>query len=176
MRCAVAVRPWIAGAALLLAILSPVNAQTAPSASPPPAVSGEPLSVALTGRLEHSGALDLAALQALPAVIIDITRTTPQGAQTSSFTGAALWTLVTAAVPVHEAGPHSALRHTVLARGRDGYIVAFAIGELDPEFEGKQVLVAYAQYGKPLTELRLVVPGDKRAGRSVRDLVAIEVR
>jgi hypothetical protein len=108
MRCAVAVRPWIAGAALLLAISSPVNAQTAPSASPPPAVSGEPLAVALTGRLERPGALDLAALHALPPVTIEITRTTPQGARTSSFTGVTLWTLVAAAGPVHEAGPHSA--------------------------------------------------------------------
>jgi len=37
-------------------------------------------------------------------------------------------------------------------------------------------LVAYAQDGKPLPGPRLVLPGDARAGRNVRDLVAIEVR
>ena len=48
--------------------------------------------------------------------------------------------------------------------------------ELDPNFEGKQVLVAYAQDGKPLPALRLVIPADAHAGRNVRDVVAIEVR
>ena len=33
--------------------------------------------------------------------------------------------------------------------GADGYVVALAVGELDPEFEGKSVLVAYARDGKP---------------------------
>ena len=64
----------------------------------------------------------------------------------------------------------------MLARGQDGYAVALAIGELDPNFEGKQVLIAYAQDDKPLPGLRLVVPADIRGGRGVHDLAAIEVR
>ena len=130
----------------------------------------------MAGRIDHPGPIDLAALQAIPPVTVEITRTTPQGPRTTSYTGVSLWALVAAASPVHEAGPHSALRHAIMVQGRDGYSVALAIGELDPEFEGKQVLVAYAQDGKPLPDLRLVVPGDKRTGRSVRDVVAIEVR
>ena len=54
--------------------------------------------------------------------------------------------------------------------------MALAIGELDPHLEGKRVLAAYARNDKPLPSLRLVVPADARGGRSVRDLVAAEVR
>jgi hypothetical protein len=53
-----------------------------------------------------------------------------------------------------------------------------AIGELDPHYEGKSVILAYAGGDPPASaaQLRLVVPGDVHGGRSVRDVAAIEVR
>lgn len=155
-----------------------VLALLAALAAGPGAAQAQPApTLALAGHVEHPATLGLDALRALPAVTIEITRPVQgQAPRTTSYTGALLWSLVSAARPVHEAGPHSHLRHTILAQGRDGYAVSVAIGEIDPEFEGKQVLVAVAQDGKPLPDLRLVVPGDVRAGRSVRDLVSIEVR
>jgi len=135
-----------------------------------------PLELAVQGRVERPGSLTLAELQALPPVTVEIERTEANGVQHMSFTGALLWTLVTMAGPVDEPGKRTFLQHTLLARGRDGYAAALAFGELDPHFEGKQVLVAYAQDGKPLPALRLVIPADARAGRNVRDVVAIEVR
>ena len=52
------------------------------------------------------------------------------------------------------------------------------MAEIDPEFEGKQVLLAYPMddHAIGVGRLRLVVPGDKRGGRSVRDVARIEVR
>jgi DMSO/TMAO reductase YedYZ molybdopterin-dependent catalytic subunit len=47
------------------------------------------------------------------------------------------------------------------------------MGEIDPAFEGKQVLLAYEGDGKAIP-LRLVVPGDKRGGRAVKDVVRVE--
>jgi hypothetical protein len=50
--------------------------------------------------------------------------------------------------------------------------VALALGELDPNYEGKLVILAY-EGGEPpasSTALRLVVPGDVHGGRSVRDV------
>jgi hypothetical protein len=38
------------------------------------------------------------------------------------------------------------------------------------------VIVAYAEDGKPLDGLRLIVPGDKHGGRAVKDVVHIEVK
>jgi hypothetical protein len=65
----------------------------------------------------------------------------------------------------------------VAVTGRDGYVAVLALAEIDPEFEGKQVLLAYRRNNQPFSnnELRLVVPGDRRGGRSVHDVVRIEL-
>ena len=140
------------------------------------AQSNPPPGLAIGGRVEHPRTIALADLQALPPVTVQVEHSHGQDARKETFTGALLWPLLTAAGPVDEPGKRTFLQHTLLARGQDGYAVALAIGEMDPDFEGKQVLVAYAQDGKPLPGLRLVVPADARVGRSVHDLVAIEVR
>jgi len=61
--------------------------------------------------------------------------------------------------------------------GRDGYRAVLALAEIAPEFEAKQVILADHIDGKPLDadHLRVVVPLDKRGGRSVGDVVRIEV-
>ncbi|HEX4081153.1 MAG TPA: hypothetical protein VHX61_19995 [Rhizomicrobium sp.] len=48
----------------------------------------------------------------------------------------------------------------------------------NPDFEGKNVILAYAKDGKlaPADGIRLIVPGDHHGGRDVRDVVTIEVR
>jgi hypothetical protein len=33
------------------------------------------------------------------------------------------------------------LRHTVTVTGRDGYVAVLALAELDPEFEGKRLIL-----------------------------------
>ncbi len=74
--------------------------------------------------------------------------------------------IVKQAAPVDSGSDKSAsLQHTILARGHDGYGVALAIGEIDPRFAGKKVIVAYQQGGKPMENqtFRLVVPGDAHA-------------
>ena len=152
-------------AAMLAGLLAPAAAQN----SVPPGL-------AIQGRIEHPRTLALADLQALPPVTVEVEHAHEKDAQRHTFTGALLWPLLTAAGPVDEPGKRTFLQHTVLARGQDGYAVALAVGELDPNFEGKQVLIAYAEDDKPLPSLRLVVPADTRGGRSVHDLVAIEVR
>ncbi len=153
-------------AALLAGLLAPAAAGAQNSAPP---------GLAIGGRVEHPRILALADLQALPPVTVEVEHAHERDAQRHAFTGALLWPFLTAAGPM-DTGKRTFLQHTVLARGQDGYAVALAVGELDPNFEGKQVLVAYAEDGKPLPGLRLVVPADARGGRSVRDLVAIEVR
>lgn len=113
----------------------------------------------------------------MPAATVEIDSTTSTGVQHVRYTGPLLWTLMQTARPIDEPpGGNTALQHTLLARGQDGYAVALSIGEIDPRMEGKQVLVAYARDGQPVPYLRLVVPGDVHAARSVRDLASIEVR
>lgn len=140
-------------------------------------VAATPSLVTLTlkGRLAHPSSISLAELKAMPAMTVEVSHSGHNGSQTSRYTGVLLWTLVKTAEPVDENGPRTHLQHIFRAIGQDGYSVALAIGEIEPDFEGKQVLVAYAQDGQALTTLKLVVPADTKAGRSVRDLIAIDV-
>ncbi|MBC7800651.1 MAG: molybdopterin-dependent oxidoreductase [Gemmatimonadaceae bacterium] len=131
--------------------------------------------ISVSGQVERPSTLSVDALRALPAVTLDVAHLTSRGMQRATYTGAQLWAVVGAAGLVEPTG-RERLQRVVMAQGRDGYAVALAIGELHPDFAGKQVLVAYAQDGQALPALRLIVPGDLHAGRNVRDLVSIEVR
>jgi DMSO/TMAO reductase YedYZ molybdopterin-dependent catalytic subunit len=72
-----------------------------------------------------------------------------------------------------------ALTTYVLAMARDGYQVAFTLGELDPEFGNQNILVADRRDGKPLAKnqgpIRLVCPNDHEGARSVRMLETLHV-
>src|SRR5262249_13639344 len=92
--------------------------------------------------------------------------------------GVLLWTLLEKAHPIDEPGKNASLKHTLLITGRDSYAVALALSEIDPHYEGKQVIVAYSG-GEPaasMSSLRVVVPGDAHCGRSVRGFPTIELR
>jgi hypothetical protein len=73
-----------------------------------------------------------------------------------------------------------ALASYIVATGSDGYKAVLALGEIDPSFHPGEVLVADTMDGKPLDAhsgpFKLVVSEDKRPARSVRNLVAIELK
>lgn len=155
-------RRRVALALLLCLAAAPAGAQNTASA------------VAIGGRVSQPARYEAAALSAMPAVEVQAAR---EGGATARYAGPLLWPLLEAAQPIDDAGTRGAhLQHVLLARGADGYAVALAVGEVDPGFEGKSVIIAVMQDGAALAAPRLIVPGDRRAGRNVRDLVAIEVR
>ena len=57
-----------------------------------------------------------------------------------------MWDLLRQAQPIDAPGEGAAgrsqLQHAILVRGQDGYAVAIAIGEIDPAFEAKQIILA----------------------------------
>jgi len=67
----------------------------------------------------------------------------------------------------------------VLATGKDGYQVVFALAEIDPMFAGEKVLIADKADGAALPgrelPFRVVAPGDKMHARSIYSLVKLEV-
>jgi hypothetical protein len=73
-----------------------------------------------------------------------------------------------------------ALACYLVASGSDGYQAVFSLAELDPSFHPGEVLVADAMNGQPLDAktgpFRMVASEDKRPARSVRNLVAIELK
>nr|WP_321984856.1 molybdopterin-dependent oxidoreductase [uncultured Lichenicoccus sp.] len=142
-----------------------------------PALAEAPASqrLEIQGHVAHPLVLAVAGLQQLPPTTVTLTQIGEHGSRTATYTGVLLWTLLDHAILVDEPGAKTHLRHTILARGSDDYIVAFGLGEIDPKFEGKPVIVALASNGTPMPSLELIVPGDKHAGRDVHDLDAITV-
>ena len=89
----------------------------------------QPASLSIDGHVAHAGPLTLEQLKALPPATVALTFQTDHGAITGSWTGALLLDIVKGAGPIDSGNDKSApLQHTILARGRDGYGVALAIG------------------------------------------------
>ncbi len=86
--------------------------------------------------------------------------------------------LRTAGAPLGERLRGRVLSAYVRVTAVDGYRVVFSLAELDAAFGNNVVLLADRRDGKPLAgdgPYRLVVPGDKRAGRWLRNVAAIEL-
>ncbi len=115
-------------------------------------------------------------LRKLPSVTVSITQHTDHGDVVGAFSGPLLWTVLDNAGWVNGTEKNAYLRHTILVTGKDGYAAALSEGEIDPKLEGKQVILAMDEDGKPLDAPRLVVPGDAHAARGVHDVVSIEVK
>ena len=162
----------VAAAAFLTFVGTAAAAQMPPPA--PASAPGAP--VVLSGKVAHARSFTPADFAGLPAVSAEVPVSGKGDTVTVKFTGVALWPLLDAAGWQDLPGRKTHLQHVVLVRGQDGYAVALAIGELDPTFEGKQVIIATNEDGKPLPQPELVVPGDKKAGRRVKNIAGIEVQ
>lgn len=121
--------------------------------------------------------LDKAEIERLPATDEHIAFLTSHGPEQGDYTGALLWAVLEHAGAIAPGEARKRLNRTLSVTGRDGFTVALAVAEIDPDFEGKPVLLAWRKDGQPIGagELRLVVPGDKHGGRSVRDVVRLEL-
>ena len=128
-----------------------------------------------------------------PALVTEVTVNfqTGSGLQTETYYGVPLWELINnpkagGGLKPGNSGVNSKnsfLRQYVLVDATDCYGAVVAIGEIQPNFEGKRVLVAFAKKGNdgkivPLTDegfARLVVPGDKAGGRYVSNVTNIVI-
>ena len=68
----------------------------------------------------------------------------------------------------------------LLVEAADGYRAVFALPELNPAFTHRLVILADRREGKPLGEkegpVRIVVPGEKRQARWVRQVTSLTIR
>jgi Oxidoreductase molybdopterin binding domain len=78
------------------------------------------------------------------------------------------------------AGLRETVKMTIIVEASDGYQVAFSLAELDPELTDRIILLADTKDGKPLPPsegpLRIIVPGEKRPARWVRQVKSLTVR
>jgi DMSO/TMAO reductase YedYZ molybdopterin-dependent catalytic subunit len=72
-----------------------------------------------------------------------------------------------------------ALAMYLVVEAADGYSAVFALPEMDPAFTDRIPLLADERDGRPLDEkegpLRVIVPGEKRHARWVRQVIALRV-
>jgi DMSO/TMAO reductase YedYZ molybdopterin-dependent catalytic subunit len=72
-----------------------------------------------------------------------------------------------------------ALANYLVVEAADGYRVVFALPELDPASTDRVILLADRRAGKPLDEkegpLRVIVPGEKRPARWVKQVISLRV-
>lgn len=106
-----------------------------------------------------------------------ITQQAAIGNTDRSWTGPLLWDVLVAAGAVDPAKPVDAVHLGVRVMGADGWTAVFGLAELSPEFAGKPIQLADQMNGAPIQGqgVRLIVPGEHRGGRSVRDVVRIDV-
>jgi DMSO/TMAO reductase YedYZ molybdopterin-dependent catalytic subunit len=86
--------------------------------------------------------------------------------------------LARAGVPLDKPLRGRALASFVRVTAADQYQVVFGLADLDPTLGHTQVLLVNTRDGKPLDKdgpVRLLVPGDKRPARWVRNVISIEV-
>lgn len=125
------------------------------------------------GSERHLTAAELAVLPTTTFEAVDHGKLT-------SLTGVSLRTVLlhVAAGPV-DSLRGAALRRVIVAEGADGYRALVALAELDASIGGRNAYVVVAAGDRPLPEaqgpIRLVVPGDGRAARWVRQLVRLEI-
>jgi molybdate transport system substrate-binding protein len=102
---------------------------------------------------------------------------TSQGEQQNEWTGPLLWDVLAASGVADAIKPAEHVRLAVRVTGADGYTAVVALAEISPQFAGRPIQLADHLNGALLPDhgLRLVVPGDKRGGRSVRDVVRIDI-
>jgi DMSO/TMAO reductase YedYZ molybdopterin-dependent catalytic subunit len=152
-----------------------------PSATATPAVAesgGYAPSFTVGGAVASPATYALSDLQVLPAETVTARYDAGHGPETHTFQGVRLYDLLMAAMPQFaDAVKNNPIDWYVNISAIDGYQAVIAWGELDPQNEGKDVIVAYSQDGQLLGPgygmAELIVPGDATNGRYVASITSI---
>jgi hypothetical protein len=123
------------------------------------------------------GTAHVVQLERLPRATVDVT----EDDKPVSYDGVLLTDVLAAVGTPRGAtlrGP--ALSQYVVVEARDGYRVVFTLAELDKGFSDTTVLLAHRRNGAALDAalgpLRIVVPGEQRHGRWIRQVRRIGIR
>ena len=137
-----------------------------------------PASLSVSGEVAHPLSLSAADLAALPHQQLKVEDEKGNPATYAGVPVSAI--LEKAGAPLGKDLRGKNMTLYVLAGASDNYHAVFALAELDPAFTNRVVLVADQRDGKPLASkegpIRLVVPGEKRHARWVRNLVSLAVK
>lgn len=120
--------------------------------------------------------LDAAALQALPRRSV----TAQDHGATGTWDGVAMADVLAAGGVDFDALRGKRLADYLVVTARDGYRVVFALADFAPAFGAKDALLADTRDGAPLADqegpLRIILPGERKWGRWIRQVETIELR
>jgi DMSO/TMAO reductase YedYZ molybdopterin-dependent catalytic subunit len=148
---------------------------TLPASSQTPPVAGAALRI--TGKVDKPLVMSEADLEALPHTSLAVIN---EKGEHVRYDGVPVIDLLRQAeVPLGKQLKGPQMRLYVIVEAADGYQAVFALPEFDPEFTDRVSIMADRRDGKPLTPpegpFRLVVDGEKRHARWVREVTALEV-
>lgn len=132
----------------------------------------------VAGELRNPLSLDFATLQAdFSLQTVDISDTSDTQAVTRRYSGVLLWDLIKAAQPDFDiTDKQEALKSFIIVTSINGDQVVLSWAEIDPEYSEQPVLIALTEDGNPLLDTpRLIVPTDRRDGRSLQNIVNISL-
>jgi hypothetical protein len=136
-----------------------------------------PATITVTGIGGKSVTLSVSELSNLPHRTV---KATDHGTP-ATFDGVLLTdVLAEVDLPTGEKFHSTAASYYLLVEAKDGYRAVFAWAELDTTFMDNPVYVVTKRDGKPLSEkdgpFQLLVPGEKRSARWVRQLTALKIK
>jgi len=143
-----------------------------------PTQADDATQIALSGAGIEAGTLSLDDLLKQPSIEQQVQFQTSKGEEKGTYKGALLWPILEAR-GIKNGGHNAQLLHSFAVEGRDGYRIVFSIGEIDPDFGNAPIAIAFERDGTAMVPgegFRLIVPGDKRGARYVKDIVKIEVQ
>jgi DMSO/TMAO reductase YedYZ molybdopterin-dependent catalytic subunit len=167
--------------AALFSIASLASAQvdtTQPATTQPAGQTAAGVSLQVAGKVPTPLNLSMDQLAAMDHVTVTVKG--HNGGEVS-YRGVALVTILKAAGLSFEkmAAARAAAGMCVIVTGSDGYRVLFSMGELDPQFEDRSIILADTQDGNPLDAARgpleIVAPNEAAHARWVHQVVSLTV-
>jgi DMSO/TMAO reductase YedYZ molybdopterin-dependent catalytic subunit len=132
----------------------------------------------INGKIDRPLVLRPADLEALPRQRVTVTD--DRGARTT-YEGVPVFELLQrAGAPLGKRLRGAQMKLYVIVDASDGYQVVFALPEFDPGFTDRVILLADRRDGHPLSApegpFRIVVPGEKRHARWVREVIDLDIQ
>jgi hypothetical protein len=134
-------------------------------------------SVAIGGEVPKPYMLDASTMKQMKHVTLNLKG---HDGQQHRYSGVLLADVLTQAdVTVGEGSAKRVVKSYVLVNAEDKYQAVYAMAEFEPMFTGNQIIVADEVDGKPLPTgtgpFQMIVPGEKKFGRWVRQVKEIKL-
>jgi len=141
------------------------------------AAQQKPASLRIDGLVEKPGTFDAKSLAGLKRLTLKV----DDHGEPAVYEGVSLTeVLALAGAPVGERMRGAHLSLVVVAKAADDYVATYSLAELDLGFTDRVTILADRRDGKPLAEnaapFQIVVPGEKKHGRWIRQVVSLTVK